>query len=425
VGRDRWTLRLKSRKSGGPGVNDLKYRLLFVATHPVQYVAPQLRLMARHPRLELLVAYVSLRGARPHVDRDFGVQVEWDVPLLEGYQWLELGRANQGERATWQGLRRKLQLWHLVKNGEFEALYVSGYHFLDAWVALVAAKCKRIAIIFATDAHALESRKARSPLAKRIKRAILRRVFALAGAVVVSSSGGIEYVKSLGVDESRIFLGGSVVDNGWWTERAAQVDRAAVRRRWNIPIEASVVLFCAKLQSWKRPADLLEAFSRANVPGSYLVFAGDGPLRATLEKRAEDIGIAERVQVLGFVNQTGLPDIYVASDLLVLPSEYEPFGLVVNEAMLCSCPAVVSDRVGAKYDLVREGETGRVFPCGDIDALTSILRSMLGDRFQLEQLGEAAKERMKTWTPEANTEMFVRAIKYAAKSESELSRRTE
>jgi glycosyltransferase involved in cell wall biosynthesis len=401
-------------------VSDSKYRLLFVGTHPVQYVAPQLRLMARHPSLDILVAYVSLRGVMPHVDPGFGVEVAWDLPLLEGYPWIELGRPNEGGRATGQALRRKLQLWDLVKNGNFEALYVSGYHFLDAWVALVAAKCNRMTIIFATDAHALESRKARSPLAKRIKRAVLRRVFALAGGVLVSSSGGIEYVKSLGVDESRIFLGGSVVDNRWWTEQAAQVDRAAVRREWNIPVEASVVLFCGKLQSWKRPVDLLAAFSRANVPGSYLVFAGDGPLRATLENQAADIGRSERVRFLGFVNQTALPDVYVASDLLVLPSEYEPFGVVVNEAMLCGCPAVVSDRVGAKYDLIREGETGRVFACGDIETLASILRSLLGDRSQLEQLGKAAKERMKTWTPEVNAEMFVRAIKYAAKSKSEL-----
>ena len=60
------------------------------------------------------------------------------------------------------------------------------------------------------------------------------------------------------------------------------------------------------------------------------------------------------MRFLGFVNQTGLPGVYVTSDLLVLPSDYEPFGLVVNEAMLCGCPAVVSDRVGAGYDRIRQ-----------------------------------------------------------------------
>jgi glycosyltransferase involved in cell wall biosynthesis len=406
-------------------MNPPKRRLLIVGTHPVQYVAPQLRLMARHPHLEILVAYVSLRGAKPYVDPGFGVQVAWDVPLLEGYPWIELGRTDEGGKAKWQSLRRKLQIWDLVKNGKFDALYVSGYQFLDAWAALLAAKHNRLAIIFATDAHSLASRKAHSRLTKTIKRTVLRRIFALAGGVLVSSSAGIEYVKSLGVDENRIFLGGSVVDNAWWTERAAQADCATVRRAWNIPVEAPVVLYCAKLQSWKRPGDLLEAFARANVPDSYLVFAGDGPLRAPLEKQAKAIGISERVRILGFVNQTGLPGVYVASDLLVLPSEYEPFGVVVNEAMLCGCPAVVSDSVGAKYDLIREGKTGGVFPCGDIDALANILRSLLGDRSKLEQFGEAAKERMKTWAPEMNAEAFVRAVEYAVKDGSKLRKRAE
>ena len=249
-----------------------------------------------------------------------------------------------------------------------------------------------------------------------IKRLILPRVFALAGGVLVSSTGGFDYVKSLGVEESRIFLGGSVVDNKWWTGRASQVDRAEVRRSWNIPFDAPVVLYCAKLQPWKRPTDLLEAFVRADVAGSYLVIAGDGPIRAALEARARDTKIEDRVRFLGFVNQTGLPRVYVAADLMVLPSDYEPFGVVVNEAMLCGCPVVVSDHVGAKYDLVREGETGYVFPCGDSDALANILRNLLNDRAKLREMGRAAVERMKTWTPEYNIEMWVAAIENAVKT---------
>ena len=144
-------------------------------------------------------------------------------------------------------------------------------------------------------------------------------------------------------------------------------------REWQIPVSATVMLFCAKLQPWKGPGDALEAFARANVPNSYLVFAGDGPLRTSIEQRADELGVSERVRILGFVNQSQLPSVYCAADLLVLPSLYEPFGFVVNEAMLCGCPVAVSDRVGAKYDLVRQGETGYVFPTGDVDALAAIL----------------------------------------------------
>ena len=125
------------------------------------------------------------------------------------------------------------------------------------------------------------------------------------------------------------------------------------------------------------------------------------------------MGVAHRVRFLGFVNQSRLPGVYRAADILVLPSEYEPFGLVVNEAMLCGRPVIVSDRVGAKYDLVREGETGFVYPCGDIEALARILREVLPDRERLRKMGEAARKRMETWSPREYIEAFVQAVEKA------------
>ena len=387
-----------------------KYRVLVVSDRPVQYASPLLRRHARHPQLDTLVAYCSLQGAVSAVDPGYGIEVKWDVPLLDGYNWISLcGERGAGPRP---GMLSKA-LWRLVRDGNFDAMYVGGYYFREAWTAMLAAKCNGIPIILSTDVHALKSRRAGSRFTQTIKKAIVSRIFRMAGAVTTGSSGATAYIRSLGVSDERILLSGNVVDNDWWTERAAAVDRAAVRGGWNVPAEACVVLYCAQMQPWKRPGDLLEAFARAQVSGSYLIFAGEGPLRGELEQRARELGIAERVRFLGFVNQTGLPAVYSSADVFVLPSEYEPFGLVVNEAMLCGCPAVVSDAVGAKFDLVRNGETGYVFPSGDAQALASILRTLLDDRPQIERMGTAARERMKTWTPEMNVGAFVRAVQIA------------
>ena len=80
----------------------------------------------------------------------------------------------------------------------------------------------------------------------------------------------------------------------------------------------------------------------------------------------------------------------------MLASEYEPFGVVVNESMLCGCPVIVSDRVGAKFDLVRDGETGFVFPMGDVGALSELINEGLQSPGLLKRIGEAARERMAT-----------------------------
>jgi glycosyltransferase involved in cell wall biosynthesis len=242
---------------------------------------------------------------------------------------------------------------------------------------------------------------------------MVRRIFSLGSGIIVSSTGGVEYLHSLGFPGDRIFLVPTAVDNDWWTAEAAKVDRDTVRAAWKIPPGAGVALFCAKLQLWKGPMDLLEAFARANVPNSYLVFAGDGPERRNLQLRAAELGITDRTRFLGFVNQTQLPSVYCAADLFVLPSLFEPFGLVVNEAMLCGLPAAVTDRVGARFDLVRPGENGYVYPAGEVDALAAILRQVLPDRELSLRMGAAARRRMETWSPREYTDGMARAVESA------------
>jgi glycosyltransferase involved in cell wall biosynthesis len=188
------------------------------------------------------------------------------------------------------------------------------------------------------------------------------------------------------------------------------VNRIAVRADWDIPESAPVALFCGKLQPWKRPHDALRAFAKAGVEGSFLVFAGDGPLRHDLEAEARSLGVANSVRFLGFVNQSNLPAVYRSCDLLVLPSEYEAFGLVVNEAMLCGCPVIVSDRVGARLDLVLEGKTGFIFPVYNLEILAVLLRENLVRPERLNHIAYAAQERMNGWSPERNGDGLVRAI---------------
>jgi glycosyltransferase involved in cell wall biosynthesis len=159
---------------------------------------------------------------------------------------------------------------------------------------------------------------------------------------------------------------------------------------------------------------VLNAFAKANFERAYLVFAGDGPMRASLEAAAKSLGIAERTLFLGFVNQTGLPSVYRSADLFVLPSEYDPCPAVVCEAMLCGCPVVLSDEIRGRFDIVEDGETGFIFPCGNVDVLARILADMLSERAKLAELSRNAVTRMETWSPRENVETTVMAIERAA-----------
>ena len=399
----------------------MRRRLLMVASHVVQYSSPVFRELVSDARIDLLVAYCSMQGAEPGVDPGFGVKVSWDTSPLEGYPWVHV--RNRAPRPGLGGFFGLINpgLWKLIRDGHFDAVLISGYFYASAWIAIAAAKWYGVPILFITDSHDLQSWRVQSAWKLGIKKSLVRRIFSLGRIILALSSGGVEYLKSLGFSDDRIVLVPYVVDNTWWTEKAAKTDREAVRAAWQIPKRAVVALFCAKLQPWKGPLDLLEAFARANVPDSYLVFAGDGPLRSSLERRTAELGLTDRVRFLGFMNQSQLPSVYCASDLLVLPSYYEPFGLVVNEAMLCALLVAVSNRVGAKFDLVRPGENGYVFPVGDIDALSAILKDILPDSEKQTRMGTAARRRMEMWSPREHVDSVVRAVNLAAKGSNSVS----
>jgi glycosyltransferase involved in cell wall biosynthesis len=339
--------------------------------------------------------------------------VQWDIPLLAGYAWQEV--SNSGSETESFFSLRNPGLWKLIRGGKFDAVlcYV-GYLCASFWISYLACRTSGTAILFGTDASSIVPRSGATWKAL-LKRAFWPVLFSLADQVIVPSTATRDLIRSLGIPEDRISLTPYSVDNDWWTAQSHQADRAAVRDAWGVSSEAAVILFCAKLQPWKRPLDLLHAFAQARIPDSLLVYAGEGPQRGELQRLAVSLGVARQVRFLGFVNQSQLPAVYTAADVMVLPSEYEPFAVVVNEAFCCGIPVVASDRVGAARDLIAPVDPSLIYPCGNASILATLLGRLLGDRERLRTLGIAARGRMDTWSPELNIEATIEAVGYAVK----------
>jgi glycosyltransferase involved in cell wall biosynthesis len=374
-------------------------------------MAPIFRRMAAHPGFDLHVAYCSLRGAEAGHDPEFGATVQWDVPLLEGYSWSHVPNRGSGKESFF-GLRNP-GLSKLIREGKYDAvLCFVGYVRATFWIACRAAKSSNTAFLFGTDTNTLAPRDGRK-WKSTVKKIFWPRLFRLADQVIVPSSGARDLILSLGLAPERVTLTPYSVDNDWWMKQSAAVDRSAVRASWGVSASDAVILFCAKLQPWKRPGDLLRAFAEAKLSNALLVIAGDGPLRSELESQAEDLGIEKRVRFLGFENQSQLPAVYTSADLMVLPSEYEPFAVVVNEAMCCGCPVAASDHVGAARDLIAPIRKEFVYRCGDVDALAGLMKDALVDRPRLISLGRAAVAHIRTWSPERNIAATLEAIEIA------------
>jgi glycosyltransferase involved in cell wall biosynthesis len=394
---------------------DQRYRVLVLVTHVVQYASPLFRVLANDPRLETLVAYCSLQGAEAGFDPEFGVQVQWDLPLLDGYKWVQVpNRSLRPRLGHFWGLWNP-GLWKLVRKGNFDAVVIyTGYMCASFWLTVLAAKSAGVPVLISTDSTTLHSREGKR-WKEWVKPFVVRRVYSFVDLIMAASNAAKKLAMTLGVPEKRLRIIRSGVDKEGWVASNAKCNRSAVRAGWKVPDNARVILYCAKLQPWKRPLDLLEAFAKANLPGVYLVFAGDGPQRNLLESRVHALGLADRVRVMGFVNLSQLPSFYYAADLFVLPSAYDPCPLVVPEAMFSGLPVILSDAVPGRLEMIDVGKSGYLYPCGDVDALAGILKNVFAEPEKLLQLKDGVRRQMESWTREEFLDCWVGAVEAATR----------
>jgi glycosyltransferase involved in cell wall biosynthesis len=205
------------------------------------------------------------------------------------------------------------------------------------------------------------------------------------------------------------------VDNDYFFAQSEVLAGAKyfLRDREGISPDLPVILFCGKFSGVKRPLDLLKAFQcLGSDPKASLVFVGDGLLRDELQRYVKEHGL-KHVHFLGFRNQSELPACYSMADVLVLPSDFEPWGLVVNEAMCFGLPIIASDKVGAALDLVRDGVNGFVFPAGRIELLADCLRKMILDKHTREQMGARSRDMIVQWGIDETVQGILSALDFA------------
>ncbi|MBZ0301839.1 MAG: glycosyltransferase [Anaerolineae bacterium] len=174
-----------------------------------------------------------------------------------------------------------------------------------------------------------------------------------------------------------------------------QAARQAMRQSLGLSDETPVAGIVCRLVEQKGVPYGLQAFARVleALPDARLLIAGDGPLRADLEAQAEALGLGDRVQFLGW--REDVPQLMTAFDLLLLPSLWEGFGLVILEAMACQIP-VVASAVSAIPEIMVDGETGLLAAPGDVDGLSRALVILLGDMPLRRHMGMLAEDRLET-----------------------------
>ena len=373
-------------------------RVAYYASHPIQYQAPLLRRIAQERDIELLVLYGSDFSVRGYRDRRFGVEVKWDLPLLGGYRHEFLpklrddgstGFARPLNRGFVSRLRRGL-------DGEpFDLLWVHGYSTVNSLHAIMAAKALGIPVLLRAESWLAD--RPRSPLKLLGKRLFFRGLAKMIDGVLPIGTRNAEYWTHYFGARVPQFPMPYAVDN----ESFQRLSQEASARRSELQAELGldpgcpVILFASKLQARKHCDHLLEAYRRLlalQQPAPYLVVVGDGEQRASLERQAEGL---EGVRFCGFRNQSEMPRFFDLATVFVLPSQDEPWGMVVNEAMNAGRAVIVSHNVGCQTDLVTPGVEGLVYAAGDVDALCRALREILTTSGLSGRMGAAALERIR------------------------------
>jgi glycosyltransferase involved in cell wall biosynthesis len=223
---------------------------------------------------------------------------------------------------------------------------------------------------------------------------------------MVSGALNAAYYRHYGANDKHFFLLPWAVDNERF-EKGSQFDsgeRERMRGSLGIKPAQTVFVFSAKLVERKDPMTLLRAYEQIPDRGrAVLLFLGDGVLREPLEAYAREHHLTG-ARFAGFVNQSELPKYYGLSDIFVLPSTYEPRGAVVNEAMACGLPVIVTDRCGSIGDIVVPDDNAFIYPAGDAHALAALMTRLIDDPELRLKMAERSLQIIDAWTFERGVE---------------------
>ena len=359
-------------------------RLAILASNVIQDQDPFFRRLAKD--VDVTVYYCSRAGAEVYRDEDMGTSLRWDIELLQGYRHVFLRNFGWGD-----GYTRLINPGIVTKVARYDAvLLFLGWGTITSLLAIAACRATGTPFFLYGDSSFPPEVKS---WRDRLRAAFLRGVFKLASGFMVSGALNAEYYAHYGADRKRFFLLPWAIDN----ERFATAggDRDAMRARFGIGENQIAFVFSAKLVPRKDPMTLLRALARMQQRDrAVVVFLGHGELREPLETFAREQQL--NVRFAGFVNQADLPEHYAMCDVFVLPSTYEPRGAVINEAMACGLPVVVTDRCGSLGDIVLEGENAFVYPAGDDAALARALDALMDDTLRA-RMGQCSREIIATW----------------------------
>ena len=316
-----------------------------------------------------------------------------------GLSGVDLTYHNYHFELLFKGSYNNVPKWLLIKtlflnvwSSKASLILLPGFHTFEYWAMLLAAKLRGKMVGVFCDSTAYDKPNV------FIKSIFKRIFFSVCDCFFGYGERSREYLIMHGAKPKNIFY---------------RCQAAALYKNYNVDAvlekrlaqvthnTAPSFLYVGRLSPEKDLSTLLFAFAnlRQNLPSAKLAFVGVGPISSDLVVLSNKLGLDSSVVFLGAKNVEELSEEYLRATCMLLPSQSEPWGLVVNEALSYGCPVIVSDRCGCVPELVIDGETGYVFKAGDVNDLAEKMQLLVRNFSQPELVAKNCLRVISKFTP--------------------------
>lgn len=377
-------------------------RVGYIAGEPNPSRAPHLDRIAAHPEIDLTVIYAASTVHR----REWSLELKGEPVILSGPSLPAVRLLHHDYPLT-------PQIWPLLTRERFDVLVIGGWSLLATQLAIVWARTHNVPYLLISENH---FREPRPGWVSALKRIVLPRLVRPAAGHLVTGTLAREHQIHYGARPDTIAVFPNTVDVEEFGRRADELRarRGEIRRALGIADDAIAVTQVSRFIPFKAPDEAVEATARARTMTKrplHLVLVGSGPLGEQLEQRARRLHL--RVTFAGWRSGDSLLEAYAATDVFMLLSRREPWGIVVNEAAACGLPLILTDAVGAAADLLVPGENGEVVRSGDVEGQAAAIAKLAADDALRERYGRRSRELAAPWGYGPSVESFVAAMKRA------------
>jgi glycosyltransferase involved in cell wall biosynthesis len=365
----------------------MRRRVVLITEIISPYRIPLFNALARQPEVDLRVIFLA--------ETDPGLR-QWQIYKDEirfSYRVLPSWRQRVGKYNLLinRGVRRAL------RDASPHLIVCGGYNYFASWRALAWSRSYRVPFLLWSESNQQDLRR-ETWLVESLKNEFLHRC----SAFIVPGQSARQYLRTHNVSDENIFTAPNAVDNDLFAAAAenARSQADALKRKLSLP--GRYFLFVGRLVPEKGVFDLLDAYAKLDVQLRAqigLVFVGDGSCRQKLEDRAAAISPG-MIRFAGFAQRENLADYYAMAEALILPTYSDPWGLVVNEAMACRLPVIVSSVAGCAADLVKSSWNGWLLPPKDVPSLHAAMVRLVTQPDLSKNMGSNSGDHIAHFTPE-------------------------